>query len=780
MAKWSKTSWERERGALVNLNRVFYSFSLVPLLALAWLGAAGAPAPNAAVDQENAAFFEKKIRPLFVARCIACHGPQRQQNDLRLDAPAFVLKGGTSGPALVSGDPDHSLIVQCVRYTGPIKMPPAGRLKEEEITDLTTWVKRGAPWPASPAQKPGGAPGASGLKPWWSFLPVKRPAVPRVKNTAWVKTPIDAFVLAKLEARGIRPVPSADRRTLIRRATFDLTGLPPTPEEIEAFLKDRTPNAFATVVDRLLASSAYGERWGRHWLDVVRYADTAGETADYPVPDAYRYRNYVIDSFNQDKPYNVFLQEQIAGDILAQNGPRTKYAERVVATGYLAISRRFGFDPQNYQNLMIDDTMDTLGRSVLGLSIGCARCHDHKFDPISSRDYYGLYGVFDSTKYAFSGAEETKRQRDLVPMIPPQEADALMKPFLAKQTPTAPVIEKAYAVSEGSPHNAHILKRGDAHDPGEEAPRRFLTALGGQELPRGTVGSGRLELAEWLTKPTNPLTARVVVNRIWQYHFGKGIVPTPNDFGKRGQPPTHPELLDYLASEFVRNGWSFKKMHRLIVLSETYQTACAESATNAKLDPHNDLMWKTDRRRLDAESIRDSILAASGSLDRTMGGPHPFPPEASWNFTQHEPFQAVYETNRRSVYLMVQRNRRHPFLSLFDGADPNASTGVRSVTTVPTQALFFMNDPFIHREADHLADRLLHDCADDDARIRLATLLMLGRNAAPAETLKVKAYLQQYQQEAGVAGITAQARAKAAWASYARILFSSNAFLYVE
>ncbi len=372
---------------------------------------------------EETAFFEKQVRPLLAASCYQCHGPKKQESGLRLDSRATMVHGGDRGPAIVPGAPDKSLVIEAVQQQGELKMPPKSKLKESDVAILSTWIKEGAPWPGGAAviSTRSGGPSPQERK-FWSFQPVVAPALPKVRNTAWLKSPVDAFILAKQEAVGIAPVKPADKRTLIRRATFDLIGLPPTPDEVAEFLADHSPDAFAKVVDRLLASPAYGERWGRHWLDVVRYADTAGETADYPVPEAYKYRNYVINSFNADKPYDEFLREQIAGDILAAAGPPQRYAERVTATGFIAISRRFGFDPENYQHLTIQDTIDTLGQSMLGLTIGCARCHDHKFDPISSRDYYALYGIFSSTVYSCTGSEETKRPHEMVPAVPPAEA----------------------------------------------------------------------------------------------------------------------------------------------------------------------------------------------------------------------------------------------------------------------------------------------------------------------------------------------------------------------
>jgi Protein of unknown function (DUF1553)/Protein of unknown function (DUF1549) len=885
----------------------------------------------------------------------------------------------------------------------------------------------------------------------WSLRPVQSLPPPDVKNRQWPQSPIDGFILARLETKNVTPARPADRRTLLRRVTYDLTGLPPTKPELDAFVGDPAPDVFAKVVERLLASPAYGERWGRHWLDVVRYADTAGETADYPVREAYKYRNYVIAAFNADKPYDEFLREQIAGDILARDGPRERYAERVAATGYLAIARRFGFDSENYQHLTIQDTIDTLGQSVLGLTLGCARCHDHKFDPISMSDYYALYGIFDSTRFPFPGSEQKPALRAMAPLVPPAEAarmrDAydrqvgrleieleqrklskskvkiaslddmdgdfeaqavsaggslgvLVPPwvstgrvevttqaqspyrncyprggtvgvsfpsgaeercigqalplrtaglgslyvnfdfrnstggkgsyrlFLGHGTGRSPAVEVsiagdtlfvrngnvtepvrslktgvwynvrlalnlgkrtysgtvgtpsdmisfsdkrfpstwegildyiqldslghlsgvrpahdvdniavrdmpipecstplneqrgvarpesskgvgslskvatpfedsgratkecqrlieqgpyelAYAVAEGTPHNVRIHKRGEPTRPGGEVPRRFLEILGGDKLPAEPNGSGRLALAHWLTRPENPLTARVIVNRIWQHHFGIGLVATENDFGTRGRPPTHPELLDFLAHYFQTHGWSVKAMHRLIVLSATYQLSADADRELVSADPANELHGRFNRLRLDAESIRDSMLFLSGNLDRSVGGSHPFPATGT-PFTQHAPFTAVYETRRRSVYLMTQRIRRHPYLALFDGADPNASTARRRLTTVPTQALFLMNDPFVHEQAAGFAVRLLRLAGDESSRIKRAFEMALARPPSGQESQLAIAFLRGYERELRSAGVPLENQTAKSWAALARTLLCRNEFLFVD
>ncbi len=599
--------------------------AFVALAACTIAGPAGAaePAPEA-LD-----FFEKEVRPLLVNRCFECHGPgDKIKGGLRLTSRSAILAGGESGPAAEPGKPAASRLIEAVKYQG-LEMPPKAKLPAADIDRLARWVELGLPWPAGdtadspPPRDQTDFTISDAQRSHWSFQSVRQVAPPAVHNAAWPGGDIDRFILARLESRGLSPNGPASKPALLRRASFDLIGLPPTPEETRAYLADQSPQAFEKVVDRLLASPHYGERWGRHWLDVVRYADTAGETADYPVPQAYMYRNYVIDAFNRDKPYDEFVREQIAGDLLAAEGPVEKYAERVTATGFVAISRRFGFDPENYQHLTIADTIDTLGRSILGLSIGCARCHDHKYDPLSTRDYYALYGIFASTRYAFPGSEEKRTPRDFVPLLPPaqakpladaqqaelarldaesQRADEEQKALgtriaeLAKDPPAEPAAaerqrrstrpkrssprnskrlplsnpsatalasrgpyEVAYAVAEGTAADSRIQKRGEPTRLGDAVPRRFLEIFGADPLPAGNTGSGRRQLADWLTAPANPLTSRVIVNRLWHYHFGHGLVGTTSDFGLRGRKPTHPELLDYLAAQLVAEGWSLKR-----------------------------------------------------------------------------------------------------------------------------------------------------------------------------------------------------------------------------
>ncbi len=882
-------------------------------------------------SREGLEFFEKKIRPALAENCYACHSEKskKPQGGLLLDSIEAMLKGGASGlPAIVPGDPEKSLLIKAIRHNdAKLQMPMGGRMPDQVIKDFEAWVKMGAPAPRASAPTAASnypAYNFDEARKFWSFQTIKDHQPPKVKNAAWVKSPIDRFILAKLEEKGLKPLADADKRALIRRATFDLTGLPPTPDEVEAFLKDVSPDAFEKVVDRLLGSQAYGEKWGRHWLDVVRYADTAGDNSDYPVTAAYRYRNYVIDSFNKDKPYDQFVREQIAGDILAKHdNPRVdgrlpeeeedgveipgaknpsaaeiekSRQEKIVATGYLAMSRRFG-SRNKEMNLTIDDTIDNLGKSLLGLSVSCARCHDHKFDPIPQRDYYALYGVFNSIRYSFPGAEIYPHPAEMVALVGGKEAenfyrqqkelseidDAIerlksergvaarnkkmkdeasakadapaaaskeAKPAETKRNnETAGAEEKseerkkseslpadfdrdvannqkaqnskrmpdeveaewtrvrlrqselhsryiktpkAYAVVDGASANARVHRKGDPKSLGDEVPRGFLTILGGQSVPKDHRGSGREFLANWIADAKNPLTARVMVNRIWAYHFGKGIVQTPNDFGARGGAPTHPELLDWLASRFIEGGWSIKKTHRAIMLSHVYQIASGESAPRAlaggtnliaadsAIDVNNDYLWRFNRRRLEAEEIRDSVLAASGALDRTMGGEHPFPAEQTWRFSQHVQFFAVYDTNRRSVYVMQQRLKKHPFFEVFDGADSNATTDGRAQSVTPVQALFLMNSPFMHEQSDLFAVRVGMAYDTLQGRIDYAFRLAYARAPRLEEIREAQNYLRRTRLELQAGGAPVDQLNRKALASYLRVVMSSNEFLYVD
>lgn len=795
-------------------------------------GPALAEDPQPTTEQLD--FFEKRIRPIFVAHCYQCHSVEKQKKEgsLNVDSRAALLRGGDSGPALVVGDPNKSLLITAVRQTDKdLKMPPEGKLTPAQIDDLAAWVKMGAPDPrvavdANLPAKPKTGMTLEAGRQFWSFQPIHDPPVPAVRDTTWPRAPLDHFILRRIEQAGAAPAGDADRQTLLRRVTFDLTGLPPTQAELSAYLADDSPLAFERVVDRLLASPRYGERWGRHWLDVVRYADTCGNASDYPVPQAHKYRDWVIAAINRDLPYDQFLREQIAGD-LQTGGTDAERFERIKATGYLAIARRFGGDRMGEHHLTLEDTIDNLGRAILGSSIACARCHDHKFDPFTTSDYYGLYGIFSSTRYPFPGAEVGRAQEDFVPLLTPAEIEALQQPHRkrvaalqdevnklqtaeteakkADETPEkaaqvaaatkalqeakqrhqavikeAPQISNAYAVAESKAENAKIHLRGDPKRLGEEVPRHFPAILGGQTLPAGVTNSGRLQLAEWVTSPQNPLTVRVIVNRVWQHHFGRGIVETPNDFGQQGKRPTHPELLDYLATRFIDNGWSLKKLHKLILLSHTWQLASSDVAASVRVDPNNELYWKFTRRRLDAESLRDSLLFVSGALDETPPGPHPFPPPHTWGWTQHNPFNAVYDTKRRSVYLMQQRLKKNPYLAIFDGADPSSSTAVRLPSTTPLQALFLMNDGFAHTSASQLAQRVLASGTAETDRITLLFQTALTRAPSTEELRDCEQFLQSYRDKLTARGVAAGDREKETWSALARVLLSGNEFAFVD
>ncbi|MEZ5304890.1 MAG: DUF1553 domain-containing protein [Verrucomicrobiales bacterium] len=653
----------------------------------------------------------------------------------------------------------------------------------------------------------------------WAFQPIAKPPPPAVKDEAWPRNAIDRFILARLEAEGLTPAADADPRTLHRRATYDLTGLPPAAEDADSFVDQPSLGA---LVDRLLESRAYGERYGRHWLDVVRYADTAGCSSDYPIHDAWRYRNYVIDSVAADKPFDQFIREQVAGDLLPAAGEEDRL-ENIVATGYLAIARRFGVSGKE-EHLTIEDTIDNFGKAFLGLSVSCSRCHDHKYDPIPATDYYALYGFFQSTELPFPGAENSKLPTGMVPLCSEDEAAKLeaheekleemegqrvalkreesklrkggapsmgmtldevrkeMKSLesevkkVAAKRPSVPV---AYAVAEGKAGDARFQKRGEPGQKGDSVRRGFLTALGGETLPNEVKTSGRDQLADWVVAKDNPLTARVIANRAWQWHFGRGIVNTPNDFGTRGDAPSHPELLDYLASELIESGWSLKHLHRLIMASRTYALSAQAGAAALEKDASNSLFGRFARRRLESEEIVDSLLAASGELDRTPGEGHPFPERNKMGFTQHNPFVSTYDSMRRSVYWMQGRLRRHPVLATFDSADTNSTTGKRAHSTTPLQSLFMLNAPFVHDRAAALG-KAIAGAHPGDAAAQTGALhrRVFARAATESERESGAAFLAHARQAHEKAG--SKSAEADALASYARVLFSSNEFLHVE
>ena len=967
-------------------------------------------------------FFESRIRPLLTEHCLACHGVEKTKGGLALNSREGWLKGGDSGPAIVPGKPDESLLLKAVRHE-ELEMPPEKQLSSREIADLEEWIRRGAPDPRVAGARLGGMR-VDEARSWWAFQPLSSPA--QRLTTA----DLDSLLEEALQKHRLVPLPKADKRTLIRRATYDLTGLPPTATEVDAFLADNSPDAFDKVVDRLLDSPQYGVQWGRHWLDVVRYADTAGENTDRPLPHAWRYRNWVFQALQQDLPFDQFTRLQLAGDSIAVNATDDERRAGLIATGYLAIARRFGHDLDQERHLMHEDVIDNLGKSFVGLTVSCARCHDHKYDPVTAEDYYALYGIFSSTKFAFPGCEAKGQPRDLVPLLTPTQIDEQLAPWRAetalieqqklkrqsaieRQTasfreaatgrtrllasgkideggeatlrnsegrplepisirkgellvlsvlpngnhgadstlgewtitnsdkpeqvwraselssdllagnpkpategahwvflqagedgpvpllerraanggndsvpswsigsepsifanrsgqqlelwtklpprslflhpgdkrpvalgwispvdatltlsgkiadihpapgldgvsyelthyslgephshsvsteqnvgrgtpdsalgpgdlllaliaahqlpiaapPPQPVLPVTYGVVEGTSSDAALQLRGEPEQLGPPVPRRWLEILGGTALPPNS-GSGRQELAEWIV--ASPLFARVLANRVWQWHFGAGLVRTPSDFGSRGEQPTHPDLLEALAAELVANGYQLKPLHRLIMQSAAYQRSSLGGAEFTEADPENRYLARYSRRRLTAEEIRDSLLVSSGQLDPSPAEAHPFPPESSWGFTQHEPFNAVYDSRKRSAFLMVQRQRRHPFLALFDGADPNASTAQRQQTNVSTQALYFLNDPFFHEQAQTVAAELLKR----ESANRTSELYdrLLQRPATNTEREKMSRLIEGY-----------PGSEQEKWAAAARIVMASNEFLFVD
>ena len=644
----------------------------------------------------------------------------------------------------------------------------------------------------------------------WAFQPLKSSTIPQVRNGSWPLGAIDSFVLRRLEEKGLTPAGPADKRSWLRRATYDLTGLPPAPSEIDAFLSDDSRESFARVVDRLLASPRYGEQWGRHWLDLARYADTSGDSADYPIPQAALYRDYVIASFNADKPYDQFLREQIAGDLLPSSSEAQR-REQIIATGFIALSRRFSVHPENVMHLTIEDTIDTLGKTVLGLTVSCARCHDHKFDPISTEDYYGLYGIFSSSRYPFAGSENRPRPHLHVLLLSAQEEKEKFDPVRAELAAAEAIIDAtngnlarreeqnrairtrdrihktigpipfAYALAEGRPEDASVQIRGEPGRRGKTVPRHFLTILGGQTLPPGEKGSGRLELGQWLSDAKNPLTARVMVNRIWQYHFGQGLVKTPSDFGTRGQPH---ESASARLSRTGASSSAASPSRRCIARSCCRgPIECRASGTTATRNQTRTTTFSGTSGVAASPpkkcATRCSPPAAAWTLRAT--GPHPFPPESTWHFTQHAAFEATYETKHRSVYVMQQRIRKHPYFAIFDGADTNASTAERLGSTTPLQALFFMNDPFAFECADHLVKRLESIAPHELERVHLAYEWLLARPPAPEELAWSIGFVRQYEDElrrstTQPAGQTP----RSALSSLVRVLMSSNEFMFLD
>lgn len=1102
-----------------------------PLVVLAEDVPAGAKPNFPPADAKAIEFFESKVRPVLADRCLECHGPEKQKGNLRLDSLAGMLKGGDSGPAIELAKPDESLILQVIGYTADIKMPPKSKLPEREIADLMQWVKRGAPWPNSQppgneAQRATASEITAVQRAFWAFQPPREPIVPIVKHSDWPQTPIDRFILARLEAAGLEPAASAGKRKLIRRATFDLAGVPPTAAEVAEFLADESPDAFTKVVDRLLASPRYGERWGRHWLDVARYADSNGLDENLAYASAYRYRDYVIAAFNRDKPFNRFVEEQIAGDLLPVE-PNSDSFEGLVATGFLCLGAKMlaEDDPVKMQMDIVDEQVDTIGRAFLGLTLGCARCHAHKFDPIPTEDYYSLAGIFKSTRtmdnfsvvarwqerplaspdvlkvhdehrqriqekqaeisrvvdrakqqllrearahagdylaaaavqhewskflkaakpigddpaaviermakiieaedyargnalkqttgygegigvilnkgelpnvaeyevviekagvfqidlrYAAAAARPVKllingelaksdaagkntgswnpdtqtweivglfpldsgknvirlecagpfphidkvllasardangkplgrpaapsdgyrlkpefvRQWLRVIEQPPDEAPAALtvwhayrqtgklpaaessplaarfvdlkpeswhavalryaalfdeaeracqelqtaspeaaaKELVAKQLAdpaleslrkllhdpkgplaisdnfesyfaaddqtalaglrgeakelqaTLPKLPEAMAVAEGNVEDLRVHLRGSHLTLGELVPRQFLAIFGGDRKPLGSAGSGRLELAQWLVAPDHPLTSRVIVNRVWLWHFGEGLVRSPDNFGNLGERPTHPELLDWLALRFVEQGWSLKSLHRLIMNSAVYQQSAGGRISDLLVDPENRLLWRFNRRRLEAEALRDGLLATCGELDTASTGS--LLPTVNRQYvtgTGSNLPAGLYDSRRRSVYLPVVRSALYDLFQAFDFADPTVMNGRRDATTVAPQALFMMNSSLVSQATRGWALRMLREpFADDSARVQEIYEQAYSRPPTTAELLRALDFVERYR-DMEIARQTAADEAPVrSWQSLCRAILSANEFVYVE
>ena len=722
------------------------------------LGIGSVLARNLSADEaatKDAEFFELQIRPLLVSHCLDCHGDRKQEAKLRLDSREALLAGGDSGPAIVLGDPEKSLLIAAVHYKADAaQMPPKGKLDDDKIDKLTRWVKTGAVWPvAAKSMRTETAAGEkAGMKvrpqdrEFWSFRPVVQPALPAVKSEPIAKTSIDRFILAQLDAQNISLAQPAEKRQLIRRVTFDLTGLPPTPTEVAEFLADESPDAYEQLVDRLLTSPAFGERSGRLWLDVARFGEDQAHTfAARKYPQGYRYRDWVVQQMNADLPYDQFVKLQIAADLLA---PEDK--QQLPALGMFACGPVYYGDKNDLDQFA--DRVDVLTRGFLGLTVACARCHDHKFDPIPTSDYYALVGVFASTDYVeaplVSPAEVEEAQKQLT------EKELKMK---EKDRPKKyPYAHALVDRAEARTMKVHV--RGNPETLADDAPRQFLSVLSPDVPAPFRKGSGRLELAEAIANPQNPLTTRVVVNRIWQQHFGHGLVRTAGNFGALGEQPTHPELLDFLATQLIEQDWSLKAIHRQIVLSATYQQSATNIAAN-EIDPENRLWSRYPRRRLDVESWRDAMLSVADGLDRSVGG-------ASRELAENG-------NRRRTVYGHVSRHELNPLLRLFDFPDPNITSDQRMTTTVPLQQLFVLNSEFMTNLAKDLSKQSEQLAPSDlSERISLLYERLYSRQPTSAEL------------ELGRRFVTSEAPLPdtqlSRWERYAQALLAANEFLYLD
>jgi hypothetical protein len=697
--------------------------------------------PVRAADDAGMEFFEKRIRPVLVNECQECHSSQAKAQDklkggLLLDSKADLLRGGESGPAIVPGKPDESLLLDALNYES-FEMPPQGQLKPEVIADFKKWIEMGAPDPrtgesaASPADKK--EIDFTEARKHWSFAPPQKHNAPAVKQQDWVKRPLDAFVLKGIEAANLSPSMPAEKRTWLRRVTYDLVGLPPTPEDVQAFLADESPEAKSAVVERLLASAHFGEHWARMWLDIARYAEDqahiVGDDTSLCYPNAWKYRDWVIQALNDDLAYDRFIRLQLAADLLEPDEEANR-----VALGFLGLGPKYY--RRNSPEVMADeweDRVDVVSRGLMGLTVACARCHDHKFDPIRTEDYYALAGVFASTS-----------------MFNQPLSESIEK---GKNGEAKKAEDALHILKEGEPTDLAVYIRGDVNNKGEVVKRRFLEILDPSKTPFAS-GSGRLELANAIANPQNPLTARVIVNRVWGQYFGQPLVPTASNFGTLGEEPTHPELLDDLAVRFMDNGWSLKWLHREIVLSATYAQQSTGNVKAETLDPANRLLARMPRKRMRVEQWRDTVLAVSGRLDSQVGGESIEPQDP--------------KSSRRTIYSKISRLELNRMLAMFDYPDPNTHSERRVETTTPLQKLFAMNSPFMLEQAEALAKRLIAEHAAQEDRIARAYELCYNR---PPQEEEQSLAVEFFANETGSLEL---------WTQYAQVLLAANELMFID
>lgn len=708
--------------------------------------------------------FESTAANVFLRRCIECHNATDPSGELDLTSRDKALAGGASGAAVTPGDADASYLIDRVAVG---EMPPEKNGKKHplpaaEVQLLRDWVNAGAPWPDGRVLDPyERTTDVRAGRDWWSLQPIKHPQVPTVVDGLAPQNPIDAFVFAQLHSQGMTQAPPADKRTLIRRLYFDLIGLPPTADEVDAFLSDTSPQAYEKVVDRLLASPHFGERWARHWLDLARFAETNGYERDAEKPHAWKYRDWVINAFNADKPYDRFVLEQLAGDELPDRDEST-----VIATGFIRLGTWDDEpnDAQEYKYERLEDMVHATSTAFLGLTVKCARCHDHKFDPIRHSDYYRMAAAFWAGPVlggSLGGPTKEKLGFDVLGWT--------------DDTPT--------------PTPIHLLKKGDVHRPGDAVTPGSLSCIPALEKkfsppPKDSKTSQRrLQMAHWITDPNNPLTARVIVNRLWQHHFGEGLVRTPDNFGFNGAKPTHPELLDWLASELIDGGWKLKPLHKQLVMSETYRQSSlhARQEEFAKRDLANQLLWHANRRRIDAECLRDAILLSSGQLDTKVGGPSfraPISSEALEGLSmKSDAYQASSpdEARRRSLYMFTKRGLIVPLMTTFDACDTTVPTGQRDVTTVAPQALALLNNAWIHEQSGALANRVITAASDPATRIDTAWRFAFGR--LPSDDERLFALMHLERQKANIDDNTGE---RNIWASLCHVLLNTNEFMYLD